>query len=129
MIVAAWAPSLDRPRPVLGLAHLVGAIGVDCLGVDLVERPVREVGVEVGERPSSFLVVRSETWPRREVTIPEAKAPKRGTSLSSSSSEDAPPARALVGGTQNPRRTSARTFCSSSSARAAIPSVGRDGRA
>ena len=55
MVVPARAPSLDRPRPVLGLAHLVEAVVVDRLGVDLVERPLREVGVQVGERP--FLVL------------------------------------------------------------------------
>ena len=37
------------------MQDLGSASRVDCLGVDLVERPLREIGVEVGERP--FLVL------------------------------------------------------------------------
>ena len=52
MGVSLRACPLDRPRAGLRLLHLEGAVIVDRLDVDLVERPIAEEGHQVAQRPS-----------------------------------------------------------------------------
>ncbi len=51
VVVAQGLAAFDRAAAQVGLLDLVAAVGVDGLDVDRLDRPVGEVGQQVGERP------------------------------------------------------------------------------